>query len=40
MLDASSHEQEVTWLEWVSFAVMKQDASASDNDVKLILLVR
>jgi hypothetical protein len=40
MLDASSHEQEVAWLECLPLAVVKQDAFPSDDDIKLVLLVR
>jgi hypothetical protein len=39
MLDARSHEQEVAWLEWIALTVVKQHASASEDDVKLVLLV-
>ena len=40
MLDASSHEKEVAWREWLPLAVVEQHATASDDDVNLILLVR
>jgi hypothetical protein len=40
MLDTGSHEQEVAWLEWLALAVVKENASASQDDVKLVLLVR
>jgi hypothetical protein len=39
MLDSSSHEQKVAWLEYLPLAVVKQDASAPDDDVNLVLLV-
>jgi hypothetical protein len=40
MLDSGGHEQKVAGLEWVPLAIVKQNASAANDDVNLVLCVR
>jgi hypothetical protein len=40
MLGSRSHEQKVACLEWVPLAIVKEDTSAADDDVDLVLCVR
>ena len=40
MLGSRGHEHKVAWLEWVPLAVVKQEASAANDDINLVLCVR
>jgi hypothetical protein len=40
MLGSGGHEQKVAWLEWVPLAIVKQNPSAANDNVNLVLCVR